>query len=246
MENKGSLVTSWRTVNWSPASEPIFMLKNLIFSIAALSVSFASAQEPAELPSFRDVIERLDRSDEFSFRALDVIREELAKSRSDRERLLSDVSALHELLNQSRADIAGLSGLFSIPGALESAVKSIEARIRPLDSAITRLLERFDSEAIEAAAARKGLLEAFAEARAELVRARAEAQKQYAEAEKMRAQAQKELLEARGTLGSRLFWFSVSVTGSIIVLLVGLSIVIAVISKMASKITDALSIIKPL
>ena len=62
----------------------------------------------------------------------------------------------------------------------------------------------------------------------------------------MRVQAQKELLEARGTLGSRLFWFSVSVTGSIVVLLIGLSIVIAVISKMASKITDALSIIKPL
>lgn len=246
MENKGSLVTSWRTVNWSPASEPIFMFKNLIFSIAALSVSFASAQEPAELPSFRDVIERLDRNEEFSFRALDVIREELSKSRADRERLLGDVAALRELLNQSRADIAGLSGLFSIPGALEAAVGSIDARIRPLDSAITRLLERFDSEAVEAAAARKGLLEAFAEARAELVRARAEAQKQYAEAEKMRAQAQKELLEARGTLGSRLFWFSVSVTGSIIVLLVGLSIVIAVISKMASKITDALSIIKPL
>lgn len=222
------------------------MLKTLIFSIAALSVSFASAQEPAELPSFRDVIERLDRSEEFSFRALEVIREELAKSRSDRERLLSDVSALRELLNQSRTDISGLSGLFSIPSALESAANSIEARIRPLDSAITRLLERFDSEAIEAAAARKGLLEAFAEARAELVKARAEAQKQYAEAEKMRVQAQKELLEARGTLGSRLFWFSVSVTGSIVVLLIGLSIVIAVISKMASKITDALSIIKPL
>ena len=209
--------------------------------ILILSHSACYSQEVPQLPSFREILERLDKSDEFNFRALDVIREELSKARYDRERFNTQLSELRSLV----------SGLAELPervleavGPVESFRKELEARTRPLASILESLSARFDSQAAEAERRSRGILEAFSEARTELIKARAEAQKQYAEAEKMRVEAQKELLEARGTLGSRLFWFSVCITGSVVVLLIGVAIIIAVISRLASKITAVLSLAK--
>jgi len=215
-----------------------------LFFIFAVS---CSAQEPSQLPSLKDVLERLEKNDESNFRALDVIREELSKARADREAVRRELEELRSVLGGSSSRISGLAeslGLFQ--KALDSSREELIARTGPLASLLTSLSERIELRAAESEARHRGLLEAFSEARAELVRARAEAQKQYAEAEKMRAEAQRELLAARGTLGSRLFWFSVSVTGSLVVLLIGLSIIIAVVNKLAGKIAAVLALVKPI
>lgn len=214
-------------------------MRYLLCIFIFIAAASCNAQEPVSLPSFKDVLERLEKSDELNFRALDVIREELSSARSDRGQVKDKLKELAELSS-------GLPSLVgAIPKAIDGLREEIISRTGPLASIVESLSERFESQAVEAEKRHRGLLEAFSEARAELVKARAEAQKQYAEAERLRVEAQKELLAARGTLGSRLFWFSVSVTGSVLVLLVGIAIIIAVINKMAGKIAALLALAKP-
>lgn len=207
-------------------------------------------------------------------KALEVIREELAVLRKDRDRSEQALNALAAIkLEISKAaeqisqipgkikptDLGGLGSRLSeladivnpLPGALQavrdavSAVPELLSReFSPVRTALEAIGNRLDQNAIEYEAARKGLLSAFAEARAELVKARADAEQKYAEAERLRAQTEKELIEARGTLGQRLLWFTVCLVGAGLILLFGLAIVIAVVSRLGSKIASVLSIVK--
>lgn len=207
-------------------------------------------------------------------KALEVIRAELAETRKDRDRLekeLASLSGIRSELNRLVSQVEGLpgrikpvdaTGLGSRLSELADAVLPMPATLREVTSAIAGfpsvlgrefapvraaldvISGRLDEASKAYEAARGGLLAAFAEARAELIRARAEAEARHAEAERLRAETEKQLLEARGTLGQRLLWFTVCLVGALLVLLLGLAVIISVLSRLGSKIASVLSIVK--
>ena len=256
----------------------------LVLACLALPCSLVSQEIKGPLDSERlERIEKLleirdfKRLEEIALnqqRALEVIREELAQLRKERdktEQALNAVSALRSEIIKLAEQVAAVPGkirpvdlgslgvrlgeladaVMPLPGVLQtvkelvaSVPEALSREFSPVRSALEAIGNRLDQNAVEYEAARKGLLAAFAEARAELVKARADAQQKYAEAEKLRAETEKQLLEARGTLGQRLLWFTVCLVGSLLILLFGLAIIIAVLSRLGSKIASVLSIVK--
>ncbi len=262
----------------------VWLMPLLVLACLALPCSLVSQEIKGPLDSERlERIEKLleirdfKRLEEIALnqqRALEVIREELAQLRKERdktEQALNAVSALRSEIIKLAEQVAAVPGkirpvdlgslgvrlgeladaVMPLPGVLQT-VKELVASVpevlsrefSPVRSALEAIGNRLDQNAVEYEAARKGLLAAFAEARAELVKARADAQQKYAEAEKLRAETEKQLLEARGTLGQRLLWFTVCLVGSLLILLFGLAIIIAVLSRLGSKIASVLSIVK--
>lgn len=207
-------------------------------------------------------------------KALEVIRAELAEIRKDRDRLekeLASLSGIRSDLGKLVSQVEGLPGrikpvdvtglgsrlseladaVIPLPGSIIAMREAVEGlptvigrEFAPVRNALDVIAGRLDEAAKSYEAARSGLLAAFAEARAELIKARAEAEQRHAEAERLRAETEKQLLEARGTLGQRLLWFTVCLVGALLILLFGLAVIIVVLSRLGSKIGSLLSMVK--
>jgi DNA repair exonuclease SbcCD ATPase subunit len=178
--------------------------------------------------------------------ALEVIRKELAQSRREREELRGildrfDLTPLRdsviELGEKSAREREGI--LSAILGGRDAILEGIKP-LGGLLPAVTGLLSEIRESRAEAAEARGGLLSGLAEVRAEVIRARAE----LTEAKEKLAKAQAELVEIRGSLGERFFWFAVYVVGGCAVLLVGGSLIIGFVYVKLAKLIHQIPIPK--